>query len=352
MVGPRPAPSVRLLLAARAVREDVLVLVHGGPVAEPKDAAYVLARAERMRMAAGTEARRSHDTGAGSAFHYASLPSPDAGSKGSSLAPGGGDTDLAVAPVKNSAGYYNVYVASLSLANVDVSTSMNGGKTFALNPIGATISGDDREWIAADGASKVCISYHDAATFNLDVNCSYDAGTTFTQPSDAIDTAHAYNIDNNETGNLEGMVRQALEVLPQFSQRFQLVSVDDGSIDGSFAVLEELAARDPRVKVVRLRRNFGQTAAMQAGIDYAGGDVLVTMDGDLQNDPADIPMLLAKLDEGCAVVYGVPKHRPHAPWRNLTSWMIKRIMRRAIGVKAARRRTMVRPSPPGRGDTA
>ena len=65
--------------------------------------------------------------------------------------------------------------------------------------------------------------------------------------------------------------------------------VDDGSIDGSFAVLEELAASDPRVKVVQLRRNFGQTPALQAGIDWSSGDVLVTMDGDLQNDPADIP---------------------------------------------------------------
>ena len=84
-----------------------------------------------------------------------------------------------------------------------------------------------------------------------------------------------------------------------------MIFVDDGSTDGSFAVLEELAAQDPHVKVVRLRRNFGQTAALQAGIDWSSGDVLVTMDGDLQNDPADIPMLLDKLAEGYDAVLGL-----------------------------------------------
>src|SRR5437764_10668207 len=127
-------------------------------------------------------------------MHYTALVSPDAGSSSnnSGFAPGGGDTDLAVAPVKNAQGIYNVYVASLSLANVDVSTSMDGGKTWTLNPISATIPGDDREWIAADGASKVCISYHDAATFNIDVNCSADAGATFTQLGTAIDANHLW----------------------------------------------------------------------------------------------------------------------------------------------------------------
>jgi len=151
-------------------------------------------------LGGGTDAWKSTDGG----LHYTTLVSPNAGSSANNtgFAPGGGDTDLATAPAKNSSGFYNVYVASLTLANVDVSTSTDGGKTWALNPIGATISGDDREWIAADGASKVCISYHDVATFNLDVNCSYDAGTTFTQFGDAIDTNHAFLIDDNESGNL------------------------------------------------------------------------------------------------------------------------------------------------------
>jgi hypothetical protein len=130
-------------------------------------------------LGGGTDAWKSSDGG----LHYTTLVSPNAVSStnNTGFAPGGGDTDLATAPTKNAAGLYNVYVASLSLANVDVSTSMDGGQTWALNPTSATIPGDDREWIAADGASKVCISYHDIATFNIDVNCSFDAGTTFTQ---------------------------------------------------------------------------------------------------------------------------------------------------------------------------
>jgi len=79
---------------------------------------------------------------------------------------------------------------------------------------------------------------------------------------------------------------------------WELVFVDDGSTDGTFAELESVASADARVKVVSLRRNFGQSAATQAGLDAARGDVLVTMDGDLQNDPADIPLMVAKLNEG------------------------------------------------------
>ncbi|MCA1689650.1 MAG: hypothetical protein LC720_04170, partial [Actinobacteria bacterium] len=118
------------------------------------------------------------------------------------FAPGGGDTDLAVAPSRNTAGNFNVYVASLSLANVDVSTSTDAGATFTLNPVGALVPGDDREWIAADGPSKVCTSYHDLVTSNIDVNCSQNAGTTFTQLGEAIDPAHVYLIQNNELGNV------------------------------------------------------------------------------------------------------------------------------------------------------
>src|SRR6266446_2315547 len=90
---------------------------------------------------------------------------------------------------------------------------------------------------------------------------------------------------------------------------YEVVFVDDGSTDGSFPILEALAGADPRIKVVRLRRNFGQTPALQAGIDWSSGDILVTMDGDLQNDPTDIPMLLAKLNEGYDAVLGLRAHR-------------------------------------------
>ncbi|HEV2583299.1 MAG TPA: sialidase family protein, partial [Ktedonobacteraceae bacterium] len=151
-------------------------------------------------LGGGTEAWNSTNGGK----NFLALVSPNAGSStnNTGFAPGGGDTDVAVAPVKNTSGQYNVYIASLSLANVDVSTSTDGGKTWALNLTSATIPGDDREWIAADGASKVCISYHDAATFNINVNCSSDAGSTFTQLGEAFDTNHLWLAQNNSTGNL------------------------------------------------------------------------------------------------------------------------------------------------------
>lgn len=152
-----------------------------------------------LGLSAGTRAWKSADGG----LHYTALDSPNQISQSAGgVAPGGGDTDLSTATVPNANGVPNVYVASLSLANVTVSTSMDGGATWAKNVLSATIPGDDREWIAADGQSKVCISYHDVVTSNIDVNCSFDAGASFTQLGSAIDATHAYLLEENEIGNL------------------------------------------------------------------------------------------------------------------------------------------------------
>lgn len=131
---------------------------------------------------------------------------------------------------------------------------------------------------------------------------------------------NARNIDNpvdlsiiiplyNEEENVVPLVKSLLEVLEKVPKGYELILVDDGSTDGTFERLEEMARRDQGIKVLSFKRNFGQTAAMSAGIDHARGNILVPMDGDLQNDPRDIPRLLAKLDEGYDVVSGWRKKR-------------------------------------------
>jgi len=105
---------------------------------------------------------------------------------------------------------------------------------------------------------------------------------------------------------LHAAVSQSLSI---YGRPYEIVIVDDGSSDGSFALLADLAAGDEHLRVVRLRRNFGQTAAFSAGFDHALGNVIITMDADLQNDPADIPLLMAKINEGYDIVSGWRKDR-------------------------------------------
>ncbi len=113
----------------------------------------------------------------------------------------------------------------------------------------------------------------------------------------------------NEEPNLRPLHLKLDESLVALGRTAEIIYVDDGSTDKSLEVLRELAARDPRVRVIALRRNYGQTAAMAAGIDAARGQVLIPMDADLQNDPVDISRLLDKLDEGFDVVSGWRKER-------------------------------------------
>ncbi|MCP2519748.1 glycosyltransferase family 2 protein [Candidatus Aminicenantes bacterium AC-708-M15] len=108
----------------------------------------------------------------------------------------------------------------------------------------------------------------------------------------------------NERENLEQLYNEIIESLGNFEKKYEIVFVDDGSEDGSFSLLKKIHKRDPRVKIIRLRRNFGQTAALSAGFDFAKGKVIITMDGDLQNDPHDIPKLIEKLEEGYDIVSG------------------------------------------------
>lgn len=148
-------------------------------------------------LSSGTEAWKSIDGGR----HYVHLPSPNQISGPPTtpvpVSPAGGDVDLATASAKNAFGIYNVYVSSLDGVHTVVSTSLDGGHTWKLNPAASKFPGEDREWIAADGANKVCISYISATgviltPLGLHVECSYNAGTAFTQISDALT---ATNID-------------------------------------------------------------------------------------------------------------------------------------------------------------
>ncbi|MGA3133981.1 MAG: glycosyltransferase family 2 protein [Terracidiphilus sp.] len=114
---------------------------------------------------------------------------------------------------------------------------------------------------------------------------------------------------HNEEENVTILYARLKQVMEQVGDAFELVLVDDGSIDRTYKLLEEIAAVDSRVLLVKLRRNFGQTAALSAGFDHATGEYVLAMDGDLQHDPNDIPAFLEKLDEGYDVVSGWRKTR-------------------------------------------
>lgn len=113
----------------------------------------------------------------------------------------------------------------------------------------------------------------------------------------------------NEKENLFKLNSSLIEVLNKMGRPFEVIYIDDGSKDGTFSVIQTLCAQLSCIRAIRLRRNFGQTAAMSAGFDCARGEIIVAMDGDLQNDPADIPNLLSRLEEGYDVVNGWRKDR-------------------------------------------
>jgi glycosyltransferase involved in cell wall biosynthesis len=108
----------------------------------------------------------------------------------------------------------------------------------------------------------------------------------------------------NEADNIAELFHELASVLDRLGKEYEIIFIDDCSTDSTPAVLHELRKSSSRLKAIRLRRNSGQSAAMSAGFDHVGGDLIITMDGDLQNDPADIPLLLDKMEEGYDVVCG------------------------------------------------
>ena len=137
----------------------------------------------------------------------------------------------------------------------------------------------------------------------------------------------------NEAENVADLHREITASLEKHGRPYEVLFVDDGSQDDTVARLLDIEARDRRVRVLRLRRNFGQTAAFSAGFDHARGDVVVTSDGDLQNDPADIPLLLARLDEGYDMVCGWRRSRKDPASKRVPSWFANRLISWATGVR-------------------
>ena len=138
----------------------------------------------------------------------------------------------------------------------------------------------------------------------------------------------------NEEENLLEFNERLVSVLRELDYPYEIVFVNDGSTDESAAVLDDIAAAAPFVRVVHFRRNFGQTAAMMAGLDFSSGDVIVPIDADLQNDPADIPRLLDRLAEGFDLVSGWRKDRKDAKiTRNFPSWLANKLISKISGVR-------------------
>ncbi len=136
----------------------------------------------------------------------------------------------------------------------------------------------------------------------------------------------------NEEENIQSLHEKLRAALDALNLDYEILYVDDGSRDTSFEILHSIAAHDTRVKLVRFRRNFGQTAAMAAGMDFSRGRVIIPLDADGQNDPADIPRLLAKINEGFDVVSGWRQKRKDSTVRKIPSQIANRLISKVTGV--------------------
>jgi glycosyltransferase involved in cell wall biosynthesis len=138
----------------------------------------------------------------------------------------------------------------------------------------------------------------------------------------------------NEAPNIPSLYREFTDALEAWGRPYELVLIDDGSTDDSFALLSDLQTRDARVRVIRFRRNFGQTAAFAAGFKFARGRLIATADGDLQNDPRDLPRMVELIDQGQDIVCGWRKDRKDTfVTRRLPSMMANRLISWATGVQ-------------------
>jgi len=139
----------------------------------------------------------------------------------------------------------------------------------------------------------------------------------------------------NERENLQPLHSRLSRVMAGLKKPFEIIYVDDGSSDGSFEILRALQTKDKSTRVIRFTRNFGQHPAIMAGFNASRGEVMITLDADLQNPPEEIPKLIKKLDEGYEVVFGVFQERKHSPFRRAGSWFAKWALARVLPVDVA-----------------
>jgi undecaprenyl-phosphate 4-deoxy-4-formamido-L-arabinose transferase len=141
----------------------------------------------------------------------------------------------------------------------------------------------------------------------------------------------------NSEGSLRALVARLEPVLASNASRFEVVLVNDGSRDGSWAVVEELAARHDWVRGIDMMRNYGQHNALLCGLRAARHELVATMDDDLQHPPEELPKLLERLGAGCDVVYGTPRHEQHGLLRDLASQVTKLALQKSMGAETARK---------------
>jgi glycosyltransferase involved in cell wall biosynthesis len=140
----------------------------------------------------------------------------------------------------------------------------------------------------------------------------------------------------NGEASVGELCRRLAKVLPQISAQHEIILVNDGSPDRSWEIISELSSRSPVVRGLNLMRNYGQHNALLCGIRAAHGDLIVTMDDDLQHQPEEIPRLLARLDEGFDVVYATPQREKHSFWRAIASRITRLALRAAVGSEVAK----------------
>lgn len=166
----------------------------------------------------------------------------------------------------------------------------------------------------------------------VDVNMSVAFKQVVATPAAGVEISAVIPV-YNEVENVAILAQELVDSLSALGRTFEIIFVDDGSQDGTHDVLRSIAEKDARIKVVRFRRNFGQTAALAAGFRYASGGIIVTMDGDLQNDPKDIGKVVSKLEEGYDLVSGWRRDRKDSfVKRTLPSMVANKLISFVVGV--------------------